>query len=207
MLTLTELQYKLSSLGNIVSLKQFVNPKAVEKSILDYKEHFKTYNPRKKGYNRYGLSITSQDGGFSGIPNLDSLKEYNKRHGTNFDEPDFRKWTPFFKDCKALRDAVSPFHDFIGRSHVLRLDKGGFIPPHRDGSQASFRFFVTLCEDVYVFLLDEKKIFCQSGKIYYINTMLNHSLFSFRDGSLFIVFNIDLCEDSVKAVYQNLEIC
>ena len=132
MLNLTELQYRLSSLGNIVSLKQFVPPEAVRKSILDYKEHFKPYNPRKKGYNRYGLSITSQDGGFSGIPNLDSLVEYNKLHGTNFDEPDFRKWTPFFKDCKALREAMSPFHNFMGRSHILRLDKVGFIPPHTE---------------------------------------------------------------------------
>ena len=42
------------------------------------------YNPRKDGYNRYGLSVTSADGGFSGIPDLDSLREYNKINGTTF---------------------------------------------------------------------------------------------------------------------------
>ena len=33
------------------------------------------YNPRKD-VNRWGLSITSLDGGLSGVPDLDSLYEY-----------------------------------------------------------------------------------------------------------------------------------
>ena len=41
------------------------------------------YNPRKD-INRYGLSITSLDGGLSGRPDLDSLYEYNKENNTNY---------------------------------------------------------------------------------------------------------------------------
>ena len=36
--------------------------------------------------------------------------------------------------------------------------------------------------------------------------MLSHSLFSFADGSLFVVFNIDLSDVAVNAVLDNLSI-
>ena len=202
------LRSKLSSLGYlwILDTQYCLKVEDVEKNISDYVEHFKLYNPRKKNYNRYGLSLTSKDGGFSGIPDLDSLSEYNQQHGTNFDEMDFREWTPFFKNSEPLKEIMKPFHNYIGRSHILRLDKGGFFPPHRDLCHTSFRLFISLCkkEEDYVFLLDNKKVFFQPGRLYFINTLLTHSLFSFWDESLFVVFNIELSEKAIQAVLQNL---
>ena len=124
----TNLRQSLLSLGNIISLNKHVCSQEINKAISTYKEHFKPYNPRKTHYKRYGLSITSQDGGFSGIPDLDSLYEYNNLHGTNFDEPDFRKPTAFFNNCETLKEAIKPFYNCMGRSHILKLDKGGFFP-------------------------------------------------------------------------------
>ena len=43
------------------------------------------YN-RRKDINRYGLSITSLDGGLTGIPDLDSLHEYNLENKTKHEE-------------------------------------------------------------------------------------------------------------------------
>ena len=205
---LINLRQQLLSLGNMIPLGKHTCSIEVKKATSKYKDHFKPYNPRKTHYNRYGLSLTSKDGGFSGVPDLDSLYEYNKLHGTNFDEPDFRKWTAFFKDCTSLKSAVEPFHKCIGRSHILKLDRGGFFPPHRDLSYSSFRLFISLCDNKqdYVFILDDKRVFFQQNQIYFINTLLSHSLFSFIDGSLFVVFNIDLNKESVKAVFDNLSI-
>ena len=204
----TDLRYKLISLGHIIPLDRYISFQEVKKTISTYQKHFKPYNPRKSGYNRYGLSLTSKDGDFSGVPDLDSLYEYNKLNDTEFDEPDFREWTPLFKSCKSLKSAMEPFHNCIGRSHILRLDKGGFFPPHRDLSQTSFRLFISLCESPqdYVFILDEKKVFFQPHQVYFINTLLSHSLFSFTDESLFVVFNIDLNEESIEAVFNNLSV-
>lgn len=202
------LRYKLSSLGSVFTLNSnyCINLEEFEKCLYNYRERFKPYNPRKKGYNRYGLSITSQDGGFSGVPELDSLYEYNQLHGTQLEESDFREWTPFFKNSEPLKEVMKPFHKYMGRSHVLQLNKAGFIPPHRDGSPTSFRLFISFCDNTedYVFILNEKRVFFQPGRVYFINTLLSHSLFSFRDDCLFAVFNIDLCEEAVKAVLQNL---
>ena len=202
------LRQQLLTLGNIIPLRKYICSTEVKKTISNYQKHFKPYNPRKVGYNRYGLSITSKDGYFSGVPDLDSLYEYNKLHGTNFDEPDFREWTPFFKNCGSLKSAVKSFHNCIGRSHILRLDKGGFFPPHRDLSYISFRLFISLCDNIqdYVFILDDKRVFFQPNQMYFINTLLSHSLFSFIDGSLFVVFNIDLNKEAVDAVFSNLSI-
>ena len=199
------LRNQLSSLGDCIPLDRAVNLKEIRQDIDRYKDHFKIYSPRKKGYNRYGLSITSMDGGFSGVPNLDSLREYNQLQGTHFDEPDFRKKTPFFNDCKTLRHCLKPFLEFMGRSHVLRLDKGGFFHPHRDISYTSFRLFITLTPENYVFILNNKKISLLPGQLYYINTFLSHSLFSFINNSFFMVFSIDLSEKTVNTVYENLD--
>ena len=119
-------QYKLLSLGNIILLndKCMVHPSEVKKTILSYQKYFKPYNPRKTQYNRYGLSITSKDGGLSGIPELDSLYEYNQLNGTNFDEPDFREWTPFFKDCIPLQKTLSPFHNYMGPLQYFKIGQG-----------------------------------------------------------------------------------
>lgn len=200
----------LLSLGKVASLRQHVNTVNLNEKIKAFEEHFKYYNPRKKGYNRYGLSLTSKDGGFSGIPDLDSLLEYNRENGTNLNETDFRKRTPFFKACEELQKIMQPFHEFIGRSHILRLNKGGFFPFHRDGMDfvpKSFRLFISLSScNQFVFLLDDERMLFEPGRLYFINTQLVHCLFSFEDKSDFVVFNIDLSEKSVKTVVNNLEL-
>ena len=205
-----QLHQLLLSLGKVAALNMYADASSINKQLLSFDSHFKPYNPRKSGYNRYGLSITSQDGGFAHVPNLDSLSEYNKEHGTNFGEGDFRKWTPFFEACQELREMMTPFHKHMGRSHILRLNKGGFSPPHRDGMTlipTHFRLLISLSHsDNFVFLLDNERVFFRRGWLYFFNTQLAHTLFSFTDKNDFIVFNIDLCEDSIRSVLNNLAV-
>lgn len=203
-----QLQQTLLSLGKTVALQKTVKTSDIEKSIQSFEAHFKPYNPRKKGYNRYGLSITSKDGGFSGTPDLDSLYEYNKERGTELDEGDFREPTPFFKTCAPLREMIAPFQGAVCRSHILRLNRGGFFPIHRDSVNLTptyFRLIISLSfADHFVFLLDNERIFFEKGRMYFFNSRLAHCIFSFEDKSDFAVFNIELCEESVEAVRRNL---
>ena len=200
------LHYELFSLGNIIPLNIYIDSKELQKETLPFKESFKPYNPRKKGYGRRALSITSHDGGFSGSPDLDSLYEYNQIHGSNFKESDFREPTAFFKSSKVLQTALKSFEGSIGRSHLLSLDKGGFFPPHRDSDQNSFRLFCSITSLFnYVFILDDQKVSLKKEQFYCLNTRLSHSLFSFKDNSLFIVFNIDLSRISIQNIHKNLE--
>ena len=78
----------LSRYGDIYGLRQEIRTSEVEKQLKLYENDWIQYNSRKK-IDRWGLSITSLDGGMSGIPDLDSLKEYNIKHNLNLDETNF----------------------------------------------------------------------------------------------------------------------
>ena len=72
----------LSSLGDIVPLDFTVDILKVKEQLKQFKNDWKQYNPRKS-IDRQGLSITSLDGGLSGIPDLDSLFVYNQKYNIN----------------------------------------------------------------------------------------------------------------------------
>lgn len=161
------------------------------------------YNPRKN-INRWGCSITSLDGGDSGVPDLDSLLEYNRLHGTNYSEKDFNRSTRH----------AAPFEDFlkawpIGRSHYLKFLPGGFFPWHRDGDQHTFRLIYTIknCSSNHlVWLEDDKVLNLQDRCWYYINTKKKHALFSLNGENVLAVFNVIYNADTYRLLNANMKI-
>ena len=65
----------LARLATMSDWQQFpgFNSHKVLKELEPFKDDWKRYNPKKAGNNRWGLSVTSYDGGLSGIPDLTSL--------------------------------------------------------------------------------------------------------------------------------------
>lgn len=199
----------LIAYGDFIQLNQKI--KKPGKFVEWTEENFEyvKYNPRKD-VNRYGLSITSLDGGLSGRPDLDSLGEYNKENGTDYGERDFVTPTPVF-DYPELQQLIEPWKDHIFRSHLLKLGPGGFFPPHRDSSSMeidSFRLIVPL-ENVnppsFNFMLEDRLLNWEAGGLYFMNTSKMHYLFnvSFTD-SYWIVFNVDCNEYTVDTVLKNM---
>lgn len=199
----------LTQYGNFFPLKISFDGK----SFVEYTEkHFayKRYNPRKE-INRYGLSLTSLDGGTSGVPDLDSLIEYNNEHGLELWEEDFYVKTEAFTD--KLQYLMKGFDPYIFRSHVLKIPPGGFFPPHRDqiSDIKSFRIIVPLknctMKGMY-FLLENKKLEWEEGRFYFLDTVKTHCLFNASSSltSYWLVFNIGLCRKTfyniVDLVYQ-----
>ena len=76
---------RIALYGDVLPLKFKLDYKKFEKGLKLFDDKWVQYNPRKN-IPREGLSITSLDGGFSGIPDLDSLKEYNEQHNIYIDE-------------------------------------------------------------------------------------------------------------------------
>ena len=127
---MTNLYNTLLAYGSFIQLKNKISgPTFIEwtENNFDYVK----YNPRKK-IERYGLSITSLDGGLSGIPDLDSLLEYNKENNTNLEEENFDVPTPVYEQSNELQRFVEPYKEHLFRTHILKLDPGGFFPKHRD---------------------------------------------------------------------------
>ena len=194
----------LLTYGDFIPLQVTCNVNKLFEEIKDFS--FQRYNPRKPHINRNGLSITSLDGELGGI-DLDSFKEYNKENGTNYDEHSFRTPTQVYYKSEQIRKLVEPFKDHLLRSHIIHLPEGGYFPPHRDrpaygDEQFSFRVLIPLknCNvPKMYFMYEDKPLFFEHGRSYFLNTNKYHSLFSFKD-SYMIVLNVDSNEETYKII-------
>lgn len=200
----------LTSLGDIIPLDLCLDVNKIEKQLILFDTDWKQYNPRKPN-NRQGLSVTSLDGKLSGIPDLDSLFEYNKIKGSNIKESDINKKTSVALIVSAIQPLLNSFST-LGRSHFIKLNRGGFFPPHRDGKILDLTCFriLTMCHNCnsrqFVFLYEDKKIYLEPGRPYIINTRKEHSVFSYIDNSVQLVLNVPLTEDNYKCAIKHLEV-
>ena len=177
-------------------------------TILDNHSGWKQYNPRKS-INRHGLSVTSLDGTYSGVPDLDSLLEFNKENGTNYNESDFKIRTNIVEQIPNLQQILDLLSPDLGRCHFLKLNAGGFFPPHRDNGSSipskSFRIIVPLVSPKKWYWIHEGKILnLTPGKTYCINTTKEHSVFSFFDNSCMLVLNVIASLKNLQTITYHL---
>lgn len=165
-------------------------------SILEKHPGWVRYQPHKPN-NRWGLSVTSLDGNFSGKPDLYSLREWNEMHGTQYWEADFKARTNIVDFIPELNPFLDFFGNSLGRVHFLRLDAGGFFPPHRDNGaivdSPSFRIIVPINnfgKNQMKWIQEEQVLTMEVGRTYFINTTRPHSLFSFTDNCTMLVLNV-----------------
>ena len=70
----------------------------------------------------------------------------------------------------------------------LRVDQGGFFPPHRDFPGVGPEWMRLLlvfgkCKpENFVHMLDGKPMYPDPGYLYFVNFQKDHSVFSFSDG-------------------------
>ena len=182
------------------------------KKVVEWTEEnftYVKYNPRKN-INRFGLSITSLDGGLSGRPDLDSFWTENPEDMPK--ETDINVRTPVYEhpEIKKLCDHFQPF---VGRSHFLKIPPGGYFPPHRDFKSTelnSYRVIVPMLDfefPNFTFMLEDKILQWQPGRAYFLNTAKAHHLFNcgIRD-SYWIVLNIETTRESIMRVIEHMKI-
>ena len=113
--------------------------------------------------------------------------------------PYFEKW-------------LAPLEPYLGRTHVIKLNRGGYFPPHRDNKHSnieSFRLFLPLNYDsrTTFFMLEDKKMEFSNGTMYFIDTAKMHTLFHCADNPFyFVVVNMVLSQDSVDKTLEFLYI-
>lgn len=200
------------SYGDIVELNFPKFDPSPYYSLLDTHPNWRVYNPSKSGNNRYGLSVTSLDGSFSG-PDLDSLIEHTRRTGELLWESDFKTRTPLVQDIPEVANLCDFFGEDLGRSHFLRLDRGGWFPPHRDHNWkipnnifrvvVPYRNFDTRNMS---WIFDGKLIKLEIGKTYFMNTTKLHSLFSYDDGCLMLILNVAANRPLFKRLIRDIGI-
>lgn len=198
----------ITTYGDVIVTKLYQKPKTILNELEEFSDNWKPYNARKHP-GREGLSITSLDGGLSGIPDLDSVQEYCRINNVELVEMDFKTRTPTYK---IVADLIEPFKNDLGRSHFIRHKPGGFFPPHRDIGKdlkeiKSFRLFIPLknCNPPQTwFMLDRKPLTFEHGRAYFINTCIEHTVFSCAD-AMFIVFNVAVNSNTVDTLLQQMQ--
>lgn len=200
----------VSTYGNIVALSyQKIDVHKYRDLLLNHPE-WKHYNPNKPKNKRYGLSVTSLDGGYSGVPDLTSLFEHWKQTGEEYHENDFQTRTPIVNDIPEVGDLLDMFGESSGRCHFLRLDTGGFFPPHRDHSWSlpteDFRIivpFYNFSKYNMTWIYDGVPVQLEEGRAYFMNTCREHSLVSYVDDCTMFVMNINANENSLRKLIAN----
>jgi len=198
----------LTQYGNFIELDVVTDAEQLVAWANDFE--WVKYNPRKD-VNRWGLSITSLDGGLSGVPDLDSLYEYNKENNTNYKEEDFKTPTPVLN--KQIYDILKPWDSYYYRTHFLKFGPGGFFPPHRDwnyhtGMPDNFRLIMPLRNvnpPSFNFVYEDKTLHWEPGRMYFLDTQRMHYLFnsSFTD-SYWMVVNVELNDETIKHTLERL---
>jgi len=198
-----QLYNTLTAYGDQISSNIYIAPYETMKALQKFDNDWTQYNPRKLPNNRHGLSITNLDGKLGAGPDLDSLIQYNKEHGTTIRELDFIVPTPVYD---IFAECFEPFKQWLLRCHVLQLRTGGFFPQHIDnyGSDInSFRLLIPLenCNPMYgYFLIEDKILYWKHGVLCFMNTCKRHVVFNAATNKnmTFVVLNILLNEESVK---------
>lgn len=202
------LYQRLFTLGDIVPLDFKFNTSDIMRQLEQWEDLWQKYNQRDNGIARYGLPYTSIDGDIVDPISLDSIRQYNVANGTHYIENDFCHLTEVGSGIPEFQDFNKIIGDQLFRSHFLRLSRGGYFPPHRDAIyNTSFRIILPLNfrKDVSFFLWEDERILnLENGRMYMMNTVKRHSLFSMFDHMTLAVFNIGLNERIVREMYRHL---
>ena len=114
-----------------------------------------------------------------------------------------------------VESALSKFKNHLGRTHIIKKSAGGQFPSHRDHYERenkSFRLFLPIynCNPPFnYFILDDKILHFEHGRMYFLNTCKEHIVFTSARGgkgrSMYMVANITLNEESIDLVLHNME--
>lgn len=200
----------LVHLGEFVKTKWSIDHHDVERQLEKFKDNWCPYNVKKDTYNnRWGLPITSHSGDVMDNYHLNSFGYMQHYHNVEMKEENFTTPTDVYHSILEIKKLVDVFAPDIGRVHMLRVNKGGFFPPHRDFHGASPEYFRLLtvfgqCSpENYVQMLNGKPVYPEAGYTYFANTQLDHSVFSFSDNLYALVITVKLNERTHSLIMNN----
>ena len=200
----------LLNMGCYVKTKWRIDSHTVEQQLSQFKDNWCPYNAKKDTINnRWGLPVTSHTGDVMDNYHLNSFGYMQHYHNIEMKEENFTTPTVVYNAIPDIKHLVDIFSPDIGRVHVLRIDKGGFFPPHRDFIGVSPEYFRLLtvfgrCSpENYGQIVDGKLIYPESGWTYFVNTQLDHSVFSFSDNLYCLILTVKLNQRTFDLIMKN----
>ncbi len=189
-------EMQLLALGNFFPLAMQVDLAKFYSEIGKYDSEWVPYLPRAARVNeRQGLCLV----GMPGDTYRDSLSmpEARYRHKRELFESDFSCPTELYKELTSLHSVLDYFSP-LGRTFLVKCNEAGWFASHRDGKwigRDTFRLVVFLKNSSgtdYEWMLDGKKLNIDHGRVYYINTRLEHHTFSMVNDSIHLIINVPM---------------
>jgi len=185
---------RLNTMSDWLEFPNFKKDKLLEE-LKPFEKDWKRYNYNtKKPNNRWGLSVTSIDGGLHGVPDLSSLRDWETQTGQVIHNHDINVPTDVWKKCPTLQTILEPWKPWLGRCHFLRMDRGSYFPEHFDINKEDYSYdevrfvgFVKSNEYDFKWIYDDRVIKRNSGSLWYFNGNKKHCVFSFSDGIVLLV--------------------
>ena len=197
---------RLNTMSDWIELNPGFKKDKLLEELKPFKNDWKKYNPTKLN-NRWGLSVTSIDGGLHGVPDLASLRDWELQTGEVVHNHDLNVPTPVWEQCPTLQKILEPWKPWLGRCHFLRMDRGSFFPEHFDINKEDYSYdevrfvgFVKCNEYDFKWIYDDKVIKGRPGTLWYFNGNKRHSVFSFKDDMILLVMCLKFDKNLFKKI-------
>jgi hypothetical protein len=199
---------QLNSLSTHEKLRPRIDNNIFLKEVNLYKDKWRPYLQRPGFVNdREGLLLW----GLEGDSCNDSLSMPEARRRTenpNLKESEFCYPTQFYKDIPCLHRICEYFAP-LGRTYIVKANKGSFFPPHKDFPLISRDCFRIVCfwgnTTEYSWETDSQKLIIQSGNTYYVDTRKTHQTHMWgEEPSYHLIMNIP---KTWKNVVKLMSIC
>lgn len=199
----------LTNLGDVVPLNIKIDTNQFMNEISAFQNDWVDYLPRTdRPNNRKGLTLTNLPG--KTHTDVPSLAQASYAAGRRLSELEFNQKTDLYRACNSLNGFLDSW-DPLGRTFLVKSDTGGYFVPHRDHPSMPrdvFRLIVFLnnCGPLdYDWLMEDKKLNIELGRVYYVNTRKTHRTISWVDNSIHLILNVPFNTDNVSRVVANLQ--
>lgn len=202
-------EISLLSIGDFEPLNIKINCSSLIEELSEFDNDWQLYLPRTdRPNNRYGLTLTTLPG--KTHKDAPSLAEASYAAGRRLSELDFDHKTLVYESCHSLQPLFEKFPT-LGRTFFVKSNIGGYFVPHRDHPAIPrdvFRLivFVKNCAPLdYDWLMDDRKLQIEQGRVYYVNTRKTHRTISWVNDSIHLILNVPMNSANVSTVIANLQ--
>jgi hypothetical protein len=202
-------ELSLLTLGDFEQLNIKINCSNLMEELKTFDQDWQDYLPRTdRPNNRKGLTLTTLPG--KTHKDAPSLAEASYAAKRRLSELEFNHKTEVYHACRSLEPLFTVFPD-LGRTFFVKSDIGGYFVPHRDHPAMPrdvFRLimFVNNCGPLdYDWLMDDRKLQIEQGRVYYVNTRKTHRTISWVNDSIHLILNVPMTTENVAKVISNLQ--
>lgn len=202
-------ELSLLSIGDFEPLNIKIDCGSLIEELSEFDNDWQIYLPRTdRPNNRYGLTLTTLPG--KTHKDAPSLAEASYAAGRRLSELDFNHKTSVYESCTSLQPLFEKFPT-LGRTFFVKSNIGGYFVPHRDHPAIPrdvFRLivFVKNCAPLdYDWLMDDRKLQIEQGRVYYVNTRKTHRTISWVNDSIHLILNVPMNGANVSTVIANLQ--